>query len=564
MFKKEPRVKALSNLKNSDRKKLLKTLQTQLKVEDVLIPSDSEVKQTNFTTQHSMGTIYTNDQNVPILVKAKNHDILYPTVFTCWSNPDLLPLIRTHDLVIEHLYNGANLMVAGTLPPFDNRLTPGTVCGIVNYTNPKVVIAVGVIDMDMSRCDTVVGKKGVAVEIIHHLEDCLFPTFKVKLEMPVVDSIQDSDEENAVSKEELDIEDNTASVSETSIDDLATVLDKLSVQDVDHFITRALYYTIVVDDKVQLPMNASNFISNHIMHNLPDVDHNEVNIKKSSWKKTAKFLKHFEKLGFLKLKGKDDSLVVTSLNKDKDELKHFSSYKIGGSKKQTKDETSVGQNGEKLDPKNDLILNTIYKPMNLGKTLMTIDDTPLKRYYSSTEVRDAIQNYIKEKNLVDNKNKKMILLDDLLFNMINIKKSQAAVAPRTVPRSSVLEPILKNNFGEFFQLYKNNGETPIFKEPLKGAMPHVKIVTEMKIGRKIVTRVSNFEIFQITPEALAADLRKICSGSTTIGESLTAKKTAEVQVQGPHGTLIIDHLNKLGVPGKWIDFENKVKSKKKR
>lgn len=457
-------------------------------------------------------------------------------------------------------------MVAGTLPPFDSRLTSGTVCGVVNYTNPSVVIAIGVVDMDLSHCDNVVGKKGIAVEIIHHLEDCLFPTFKVKLEMPINDSIADTeeDEEKEEVKETAVLKKETTPTPETSIDELATVLDKLSVEDVDHFITRALYYTIVVDDKVELPMNASNFISNHIMHNLPDVDHNEVNIKKSSWKKTVKFLKHFEKLGFLKLKGKDDSLVVTSLNKDKDELKYFSSYKIGSGKKQNPVANSAGQNGEKLDGKGDLILSTIYKPVNLGKTLMTIDDTPLKRYYLSTEVRDAIQNYIKFKNLVDNKNKKMILLDDLLFNMVNIKKSQAAVAPRTVPRYDVLAPILKNNFGEFFQLYKNGGTTPIFKEPLKGAMPHVKIVTEMKIGRKIITRVSNFEIFQITPEALAADLRKICSGSTTIGESLTSKKTAEVQVQGPHGNLIIDHLNKLGVPGKWIDFENKVKNKKKR
>lgn len=83
----------------------------------------------------------------------------------------------------------------------------------------------------------------------------------------------------------------------------------------------------------------------------------------------------------------------------------------------------------------------------------------------------------------------------------------------------------------------------------------------MKIGRKVITRVSNFEVFQVDPESLAADLRKICSGSTTISESQTFK-CAEVQVQGPHGQSIIDHLNKLGIPSKWIDFENKLKKKK--
>ena len=240
MFKKEPRVKALSNLKNSDRKKLLKILQSQLQIDSITIPNDSEIKQTNFTSQHSMGTIYTNEQNVPILFKSKNSDTLYPTVFTCWSNYEMLPLIKTHDLVIEHLYNGANLMIAGTLPPFDSRLTPGTVCGIVNYTNPKVVIAVGVIDMDVSGMDSVVGKKGIAVEVMHHMEDCLFPTFKVKLDMPVIETTNEEAttpiEEPVIAKEE------TPTTSTTqSIDDLATVLDKLSVEDVDHFI--CLLYT---------------------------------------------------------------------------------------------------------------------------------------------------------------------------------------------------------------------------------------------------------------------------------------------------------------------------------
>lgn len=569
MFKKEPRVKALSNLKNSDRKKLLNSLQKQLNIGNVTIPSDSQIKQTNFTTQHSMGTIYTNEINTPILFKSKHIDTLFPTVYSCWSNPDMLPLVLTHNLVIEHLYNGANLMIAGTLPPFDPRLIPGTLCGIVNYENPKVVIAVGIVKMNLPTFKKVLNETGIAVEVVHHFEDCLFPAFRVKLELPSAKTTTEAGEEGTVENDEaesvkLNVENPTGKEDtglESSVNDLAVVLDKLSVEDIDYFITRALYYTLVVDDKVELPMGASNFISNHIMVNLPDVDHNEVNIKKSSWKKTTKFLKHFEKNGFLKLKGKDDNLVITSFNKDKAELKKFTPYKTGGNGTRSKNASSTSND---LDSKSNTFLLNLYKPINLGKDLMSqSNDTALKTYYTSQEVRDSITEYIKDKNLVDNKDKKMILLDDLLFKMVNIKKSQAAVAPRTIARSKIVEPILKNNFIEYFQLFKNS-DTPVFKHPLKGALPRVKIITEMKIGRKIITRVSHFEVFQITPDELAADLRKLCSGSTTIGETLTSPKVAEVQVQGPHAQIIIDHLNKLGVPGKWIDFENKVKSKKRK
>lgn len=198
----------------------------------------------------------------------------------------------------------------------------------------------------------------------------------------------------------------------------------------------------------------------------------------------------------------------------------------------------------------------------MAKDLIKESGMPMKNLYLPTEIRDGVNNYITLKNLVDNKNKKMVLLDDLLFGMVNKKRTDPTVS-RSISRAQILEPTLKNNFTEHFQIYDSQG-TPLFKSPMRGSPPRIKILTEMKIGRKVITKVSNFEQFGINPETLAADLRKMCSGSTTIGETMTSPKTAEVQVQGPHGQIIIDHLNKLGVPTKWIDYENKLKAKKKR
>ncbi|KAL3233078.1 Translation machinery-associated protein 64 [Nakaseomyces bracarensis] len=581
MFKKEPHIKALSNLKNSERKKLQERCRVQTGLEEYSFNSNT-IKQTNFKGVTTLGTIYTNETNAPIWFKEKHDDTMYPTVITCWENRNLLPIVLTHTIVIEdHIYNGANLMISGTLPPFDEKLKIGTVCGIANRFDPDVVIAVGVVKMDLPSFSRVIGQTGVAVQVVHQYNDELLKLFKVHDEPPKTelevdietsDSELEADEIDEVEPSEADTDDHAHNepVKEQTVDDIAVVLDSLSVEDIDYFITRALFYTISQDTSLETPISASNFVSNHINHNLPKgTNLTEVNIKKSSWKKTAKFLKHFEKEGFLKLKGKGDDLTIVSTNKSKDELKNFLPYPIIGTQSSTSSSTKEGSQ-KKTNGNNTpgIEIVSLYKPVNLGKELAMLAKLPSQPFYTEMEVKECVNNYIASKNMVDNKDKKMLVLDDLLMAMVYKKKEDQATKDRRVSRASILEPILKNNFNKNYHLYRKtqkNEHLALTKTPLKGDPPRVKIVTEMKIGRKVVTKISNFEVFKIDPEDFAADIRKKCSGSTTIGEvTAGGKKTAEVQVQGPHGPLIMEYLNSLGIPNKWIDFENKLKNKKKR
>ena len=471
----------------------------------------------------------------------------------------------------------------------------------------------------MSKYNSGSWEAGVAVEVLHHLEDGLFKAFKVTPQIPEI--VYDTEEHHHEHEEEKVKEDKsesvdsysnsskpveqrgaTETVNQAASDELdthpvvnantdtdagsGTITDEtqpeasmdtndteLTTEDVDYLIRRSLFYTILLDDRVELPISGSNFISKHIINNLPDVDHEKVNIKKSSWKKTSKFLKHFEKNGFLKLKGKDDNLTVVSLNKNKEELKNFVVYKPGRRKPTamagsspslttTTTSSSTVSSSKKTDSTTTSV--SLYKPINLGKQFVQVSNLTGGPYFTAVEIRKGLDGYIRDKNLVDSKNKSNVLMDDLLYDMVvSAKERKVQEVPRVLARAKLLEPILKQNFTEYFQLYRTDG-TPMFKTPLRGAMPHVKIITEMKIGRKIVTKVSNFEIFQLTPEKLAADLRKLCSGSTTIGETMTSPKTAEVQVQGSHAKIVTQHLNKYGIPTKWIDVEDKVKPKKKK
>lgn len=182
-------------------------------------------------------------------------------------------------------------------------------------------------------------------------------------------------------------------------------------------------------------------------------------------------------------------------------------------------------------------------------------------YYTLSNIKDAINYYIKKQSLVNQKDPKTILLDDRMFKMVN----KSVISPkfdRIISRSQIMDAIVTNNFNEYYKIFDKNG-TPLFKTPKRGSIPHINIVTEMKIGRKVVTRINNFEMYNIDPDTIAADLRKLCSGSTTISE--TTQFGAEVQIQGSHGLTIIQYLNdKVGIPNKWVEFENKLKNKNKR
>ena len=128
-------------------------------------------------------------------------------------------------------------------------------------------------------------------------------------------------------------------------------------------------------------------------------------------------------------------------------------------------------------------------------------------------------------------------------------KPDAELGTKTeMPRDQLLKHFL-TKFSPYYQI--NNSVV------YKGTPPKIEIVTELKIGRKVVTRVSNYEKFEIKTETLAKELRNKCSGSSTIVDN-------DVQVQGPHGKLIIDILKEKGVPVSYINFEDKTKKKKNK
>lgn len=585
MFKKDPQPKASANIKSSERRKLLANICNIYKIPQQEITKECEhdilpvtTKQASFkSVQGYSGTIYFDENETPIWFKSRDSQ-LFPTLFTTWKCPFILPMVKTHPHVIKILSNGADLMLPGTIPPFDNRAVKGEVVGVVDSQNPTVIKAIGRCKLNMPQFDSVIGRTGTAVEVLHCIHDELYNLNRL-VDIPVPSecniNIPLNVEQSEPASEETDKNENNETMVEpkienevsnkvsnensigTSMDDVAEELSELSVEDVDNFFTRSLLQSIQ-QDTIVLPITSSTFMSSHIYKNLPIIDPMYCNIKKTSWKKSAKFLKAMEKLNYMQIKGKGDDLSIVSLaSKENPIIQNFVPHKPISSLSNNSNKSSEKPVGNKKNKANELSIVYLYKPTNKSRMFFNKVDHPFSNLYTAPELRSLLDKYIKIQQLMDKKDPKKIVLDDTLNSISNLGLG-------SYPRDKVFKSFL-TNFSPLYKILKPGESVDNDEIELnKGEPPKVQVITEMKIGRKVVTRVLDFEKYYIKPHILSDELKVKCSGSTTIGPCTHNPKLTEVTVQGPHGKLIVDLLNSKGIPISFIQFEDKVKKSKKR
>lgn len=101
---------------------------------------------------------------------------LYPTVYTLWQNPDIVPLLHTPDMVMRKLQGGADLMTPGLAndPPFDPRAVKGSPVAVATINSHTVPLFVGICEIDVSALGEVQGTKGHAIRGLHWQGDELW------------------------------------------------------------------------------------------------------------------------------------------------------------------------------------------------------------------------------------------------------------------------------------------------------------------------------------------------------------------------------------------------------
>jgi translation initiation factor 2D len=94
---------------------------------------------------------------------------IYPTVYSLWHNPRIIPLLLTPQPVMQKLFGGADLMTPGLAnePPFPTGATKGSAVAVASLDSPSVPGFVGICEIDVAGLGDVRGAKGHAVRGMH-------------------------------------------------------------------------------------------------------------------------------------------------------------------------------------------------------------------------------------------------------------------------------------------------------------------------------------------------------------------------------------------------------------
>ena len=537
--------------------------------------------------------MFTNLDGKPLWIKL-NETHLIPTIFTMWKCPYLAQIILTPGQVLEVLQGGADLMIPGCFPPYPS-ITTGQVVAVGLLARPTVPVGVGIALTPLGNLDR--SFKGKAVQMVHVIGDTLCDKFKSELKPPmefdttipyITEALVDPAIESVTEVKEKVEELSTGITEDETVDGLKELSlqqaedpqnsiisstpeePEFSTEEIDEAFKVALLQTLkkALDEPIEVPISASNFLGNYILVNLP-FDSDNIQMKKTSWKKASKFFKAMEKDGLVKVKERGDDVVIQQITgREDDRVKDFVIFKV---KKRTKALSSSGPSqGKKLTSID------LWKPHSAAqKFLKEAGPEYSLQYYDNEIIKTILVAYINQKKLVDRSNKKNVIADDLLASALGMPK-EGALNPqlRSIGRDKLVAK-LQSNCTAYHVIYDPDDSTIADEtaaallrsfKPAKGAVPVILIETERRGGNKVVTKVTNIEPFHIDPGSLAEELRKSCAGSTSVSPIKEGSEKMEVLVQGPQIKAVQEALAKRGVRPQWIEVKEKgnKNGKKKR
>ncbi|KAL6707030.1 hypothetical protein ACN47E_004782 [Coniothyrium glycines] len=647
MFKKKPTIKPLAPLKSSDRRRTADHIIADLAIALPADPASSADDKTGpspalsalrrallpdnalsarFTTtagpqlKHVSGTLYVGSHDgtggEQRVLWAKVDDRMYPTVYTLWHNPAILPLLFTPLVVVEKLQTGADLMTPGLQrgPPFPKGATKGAIVAIASLEAPTVPMAVGTCDIDVSALDNVHGLKGHAVSTFHWAGDELWAwsaTGKPGANPPDTiagwddqDDQDDSESSLAQRTAAVDLDDQdggvalghhpaeqSASASNRHVDgqdapanpDFVDVVEdcELTTKEIDDAFKNAFLFGVrhhMEQNKdhptygLEFPLSQSYVMSQLVQPFLPTYTPARVaslQIKKSSWKNLKRFIKHLDKQRIVKSKDRDgNEIVILDIDFKDRQIEGFVPYRLP--KKDTSAATNSTKPAAPLSAESSvgqrLKLISLLRPKEkLGPILQALQADP-RGLYTSAELKQLLVSYAEAENLIDPKNKRLIRINPQLADALlgTSAADNAALSAGTMARDALVERMVAAA-SPFHTIVRNDGDVANAK-PKAGAPPKIQITLETRSGNKTVTKVHGLEPYFIAPQPLADELRKICAGSTSVDKLQGSSPKApvmEVMVQGPQKDAVLKALEKRGIHRNWVDVLDKTKGKKK-
>ncbi|XP_075385676.1 eukaryotic translation initiation factor 2D isoform X1 [Tenrec ecaudatus] len=560
MFTKAFRVKSNTAIKGSDRRKLRAEVTAafpSIGAEQVseLVPGKEELNVVKlYAHKGDAVTVYVSGGN-PILFELERN--LYPTVYTLWSYPDLLPTFTTWPPVLEKLAGGADLMLPGVVVPPAGlpQVQKGDLCAITLVGN-RAPIAIGVAVMSTPEM-LASGLKGKGITVLHTYQDHLWkfgdksapPSIApLALDPPDLSEEKDSVQVDLVLQEDVrhlhlkgeeegneeapqlcEEESQSEATENTSTEgqNQDTMGSKTLAEQMDVLLQQCFLLALKSRvKKADLPLLTSTFLGSHMFSCCPEGQ--QLDIKKSSYRKLSKFLQHMQREQIVQVKELSkgvESIVAV-------DWKHprITSLVLA----ELSPTSQPVQEGSSEQPYHPPDIHSLYC-VPASMTLLFQESGHRKgSFLEGSEVRKVIINYAKRNDLVDADNKNLVKLDPILSDCLLEKNEQHTVL--TLPWDSLLTRCLDKLQSAYQVTFP--GQEPIVR---KGKICPIDITLAQRAANKKVTVVRNLEAYGLDPYSVAAILQQRCQASTTVSPAPGAKDSLQVQIQGNQ----VSHLGRL-------------------
>ncbi|XP_007439647.1 eukaryotic translation initiation factor 2D isoform X2 [Python bivittatus] len=583
MFVKPFRVKSNTAIKGSDRRKLrndvaaaFPTLTSEQLAEVVPVKEELNVIKI-YTHKGEVLTIYANGKN-PVLFEMEK--MLYPTVYTLWSHPHLLPAFSTWPLVLHKLVGGADLMLPGVIVPTCGlpQVDQGTLCAVTLVEN-RAPVAIGIAVMTTAEM-VAAGMKGKGFTVLHTYMDHLWaigdksspptiPTLEIEpSEMVAGQEEEQKNEEGEApesslslqldigrlnleegipcnimgEKEEL-IEDDAAEMTEENEPNISQEMeDNRSPQEqMDALLYQSFFHALKCKvKKSELPLLTSTFLRNYMFSCCPKGQ--QLDIKKSSYKKFSKFLQSMQQQKILQVKELSKGVEsIVDVDWRHESIRSFIVPETATSEMSFQD--SKGDDREQLYHPPEII--PLYGISSKMAPLFQESEYKKGHTLSSSEVRSVIISYVKANELVDETNKNFVKVNPVLCDCL-LSKAEQDISK--LKWDDLLSRCL-DKLQPFHQV-TFLGQEPVVR---KGNIYPIDVTIAQRSSNKKITIIKNLELYGLDPQALASTLQQKVQASATIITDPGAKDRAQVQIQGNQ----IGHLAKLlledyQIPRKYI------------
>uniref|UniRef100_A0A670I9J1 Eukaryotic translation initiation factor 2D n=1 Tax=Podarcis muralis TaxID=64176 RepID=A0A670I9J1_PODMU len=561
MFAKAFRVKSNTAIKGSDRRKLrndvaatFPTLTSEQLSE--IVPNKEELNIIKlYAHKGDALTVYANGR-IPVLFEMEKR--LYPTVYTLWSHPHLLPAFSTWPPVLHKLAGGADLMLPGVVVPSYGlpQVDRGTLCAITLVGN-SAPVAIGIATMSSAEM-VAAGMKGKGFTVLHTYMDHLWefgdkscPPTIVPLEAEPSEMMDAEEEEQEAGEGEgksqenshpidpclqtgirnLNMEDAIQSVDMTEKEEPnengaaeTTEEDNLDVpqeaedsrspqEQMDALLHQCFFHALKCKvKKSELPLLTSTFLRNYMFACCPQGQ--QLDIKKSSYKKFSKFLQSMQQQNILQVK---------ELNKGVESIVN-------------------------VDWRHESIRSFVV-PIEIAASELSVQDSRSgdgEQPYHCPEITPLYGISSRMAPLFQESGYNFIKVDPILCDCLLDKSEQDEISKLTWDNllSRCLDKLQPFHQVTFF------GHDPIVR---KGNNDPIDINIAQRSCNKKVTIIKNLELYGLDPQAVANFLQLKVQASATVTTLPGAKDRAQVQVQGNQ----IHHLAKLlvedyQIPRKYI------------